>query len=85
MRTNAATLPGFSAETALAGASDPYRSAGWRSGPGGQVVVPQLFKWLRCAAAVTGAAATCSLTAVSGPVGLAACAAATAGAAAVCD
>ena len=85
MRTKAAVVPGFDAEAALDRRTNDYRLAANRSTTEGQVIVPQLPRWLKCIGAVAGAAATCELTALAGPAGWTACATATVGATSVCE
>ncbi len=82
---NTLNMPGFNAEAVFYRTSNHYRLTAGGANTGEQVVIPQMPKWFRCGMAVLGAGAACSLTALSGPIGLAACAAATAAATAVCE
>jgi len=79
-------LPGFTAELASYKGTAHYWS---EAGPAnhGQVVVPQRMTWwegVKCAAAISGAAATCATVGTSG-IGLVACGAATVAAVDYCD
>jgi hypothetical protein len=85
MTTRESSFPGFSAEAVFGKTGNYYGLEARSVHTSEQVVIPQLPKWLRCAAAVVGAAATCELTAAAGPAGWAACAAATTAATAVCE
>jgi hypothetical protein len=80
---NTLNMPGFTAETSLYKHGTSYRMMAGSNGNDSSGVIPQLPRWLKCAAAVTGAGIVCS-SAVTG-AGIAACAAATIGATAVCE
>jgi len=81
---NTVNMPGFTAEVSLYKQRASYCMMAGDNSNDSSSVIPQMPKWLRCAAAVVGAAATCELTAAAGPVGWAACGAATTAATALC-
>jgi len=78
-------FPGFNAEAVFDRPNDRYALESTEANITSSLVIPQLPRWIRCAAAVVGAAATCELAGAAGPAGVAACAAATVAAAAICD
>ena len=59
MDTKMPTLPGFNAEAAIYRTSNRYRFEASGINTGEQVVIPQFWKELKCAAAVAGETAAC--------------------------
>jgi hypothetical protein len=54
------SMPGFTADVTLYHASENYRGADAGEGVGrGNVVVPQLPRWLKCGLAILGETAAC--------------------------